>query len=170
MAQSETESPNSKQKLRVHIRWMIRRDMPEVIAIESDGFEPPWTEENFIVRLCQRNCIGRVAEYDNRVVGFMIYELYQDRIRLLNFAVAGDYRRFGVGTQMAKELINRLQDRRTMITLMAVEKKIPDPCLSFFEKQGFSIQAKTVVLKYELPAPEDKKSIVEKGVHAPQYL
>ena len=28
--------------LPVHIRWMIRRDMPEVLAIEQDSFEFPW--------------------------------------------------------------------------------------------------------------------------------
>ena len=80
----------SEQKLevRVHIRWMIRRDMPEVLAIESENFEFPWLEEDFIRSLRQRNCIGMIAEHDDRVVGFMIYELHKTRIHVLNFAVA----------------------------------------------------------------------------------
>ena len=61
--------------MNVHIRWMIRRDMPEVLEIEQSSFEFPWTEEDFIRCLRQRNCIGMVAEYDEKVVGFMIYEL-----------------------------------------------------------------------------------------------
>ena len=45
-----------------HIRWMIRRDMPDVLGIESNCFEFSWTEDDFIRCLRQRNCIGMVAE------------------------------------------------------------------------------------------------------------
>ncbi len=76
-----------KQEVCVHIRWMIRRDMPEVLAIENRSFEFPWSDEDFIRCLRQRNCIGMVAEYDERVVGFMIYELHKNRLHVLNFAV-----------------------------------------------------------------------------------
>ena len=51
-------------EVNVHIRWMIRRDMPEVLQIERTSFEYPWSEEDFIRCLRQRNCIGMVAEYD----------------------------------------------------------------------------------------------------------
>ena len=53
-----------KQQLSVHIRWMIRRDMSDVLEIENNSFEFPWFEEDFIRCLRQRNCIGMVAEYD----------------------------------------------------------------------------------------------------------
>ena len=76
--------------LRVQIRWMIRRDMPEVLKAEREGFEFPWSEEDFIRCLRQRNCIGMVAENADRVIGFMIYELHKTRLHLLNFAVAAD--------------------------------------------------------------------------------
>ena len=51
-------------------------------------FEFPWSEEEFIRCLRQRNCIGMVAEHGERVVGFMIYELHKTRLHILNFAVA----------------------------------------------------------------------------------
>ena len=31
--------------INVHIRWMIRRDMGEVLDIEQASFEFPWLEE-----------------------------------------------------------------------------------------------------------------------------
>ena len=77
----------------VHIRWMIRRDMPEVLTIEGKSFEFPWSEEDFVRCLRQRNCIGMVAEHHERVVGFMIYELHRNRLHILNFAVHADFRR-----------------------------------------------------------------------------
>ena len=94
----------SNPQLRVHIRWMIRRDMPEVLDIERASFEFPWSEEDFIRCLRQRNCIGMVAEHGERVVGFMIYELHKTRLHILNFAVAADVRRRGVGRQMIDKL------------------------------------------------------------------
>src|SRR5215510_10144334 len=81
--------------LPVHIRWMIRRDMPEVLAIEKHCFEFPWQDEDFIRCLRQRNCIGMVAEAGERVVGFMIYELHKSRLHILNFAVHEGYRHRG---------------------------------------------------------------------------
>ena len=74
-------------QLPVHIRWMIRRDMPRCLGDRAAGFEFPWSEEDFIRCLRQRNCIGMVAEHSERVVGFMIYELHKNRLHVLNFAV-----------------------------------------------------------------------------------
>ena len=93
-----------KQQLSVHIRWMIRRDMSDVLEIENSSFEFPWFEEDFIRCLRQRNCIGMVAEYDEHVVGFMIYELHKTRLHILNFAVHPEFRRSHIGLQMVSKL------------------------------------------------------------------
>src|SRR5437867_2420708 len=77
-----------KEQVRVHIRWMIRRDMPEVLHAEQQSFEFAWTEEDFLRCLRQRNCIGMVAEQSEKVVGFMIYELQKAKLHILNFAVS----------------------------------------------------------------------------------
>jgi ribosomal-protein-alanine N-acetyltransferase len=98
--------------LRLHIRWMIRRDMPEVLAIEGENFEFPWLEDDFVRCFRQRNCIGMVAEHEDRVVGSMIYELQKTCIHVLNFAVANDYQRRGVGSQMIAKLIAKLSAQR----------------------------------------------------------
>src|SRR5205807_3563325 len=76
-----------KEQVKVHIRWMIRRDMPEVLQTEQESFEYAWTEEDFLRCLRQRNCIGMVAEQGEKVVGFMIYELHKAKLHILNFAV-----------------------------------------------------------------------------------
>lgn len=98
--------------LKVHIRWMLRRDIPEVLNIEKECFEFPWSEDDFIRCLRQRNCIGMVAEHDEKVVGFMIYELPKTKIHLLNIATAVQYRRQGVATQMAAKLVSKLANQR----------------------------------------------------------
>jgi ribosomal-protein-alanine N-acetyltransferase len=119
-----------------HIRWMIRRDMPSVLAIESQSFEYSWTEDDFIRCLRQRNCIGMVAEQGDRIVGFMIYELHKNRLHVLNFAVAPEFRRGGVGRTMINKLLSKLSnDRRNRIMLEVRETNL-DAQL-FFKELGF---------------------------------
>jgi len=145
-------SADPQQLLRVHIRWMIRRDMPEVLDIERESFEFPWFEEDFIRCLRQRNCIGMVAEHGERVVGFMIYELHKSRLHILNFAVAKEQRHHGVGRQMAEKLSNKLSSqRRTRITLEVRETNLEAQL--FFKQVGF--RATTVLRAYYEDSPED---------------
>lgn len=120
----------------VHIRWMIRRDMPSVLAIEEASFEYPWSEEEFIRCLRQRNCIGMVAERDDEVVGYMIYELHKNRLHLLNFAVSVEYRRQSVGRSMIEKLNSKLSnDRRNRVMLEVRETNLGAQL--FFKILGF---------------------------------
>ena len=101
----------SKTRCDVQIRWMIRRDMSEVLDIERQCFEFAWSEEDFLCCLRQRNCIGMVAERQERIVGFMIYELLKSQLHVLNFAVAPWSRRQGVASQMVEKLVNKLSQQ-----------------------------------------------------------
>ena len=128
--------PTLKAQVRVHIRWMIRRDMPEVLAIEHASFEFPWCEEEFLRVLRQRNCIGMVAEYGERVVGFMIYELHKNKLHVLDFATHPEFRRQGVGHQMIGKLVGKLSShRRTRIALYVRETNLASQL--FYRVQGF---------------------------------
>ncbi len=119
----------------IHIRWMLRRDMPAVTDIDWQCFEFPWTEQEFIDCLRNRNCIGMVAECDDRVCGFMIYELTKHRLRLLNFAVAPHFHRCGVGKLMALKLISKLNERRRRIEVVVRERNLT--AQKFFASCGF---------------------------------
>ncbi len=135
-----------------NIRWMIRRDMSSVLDIEQQSFEFPWSEEEFIRCLRQRNCIGMVAERDSQVVGFMIYELHKNRLHLLNFAVASVVRRSGVGTAMIEKLASKLTaDRRNRIMLEVRETNLDAQI--FFRQRGF--RAISVLRSFYEDSPED---------------
>jgi len=122
--------------MEVNIRWMIRRDMPEVLRIEAAGFDPPWAEEDFIRHLRERNCIGMVAEYDETIVGFMLYELHKTRLELLKLAVHAECRRQGVGQQMVGKLTGKLSsNRRNRIAMEICERNLDGQL--FFRSMGF---------------------------------
>ncbi len=120
----------------VHVRWMIRRDMLEVLAIEQEAFEFPWSEDDFARCLRQRNCIGMVAEMSDSIVAFSVYELHRTRLHVLNFAVLRSHRRLGVGAQMMAKLTAKLApDRRNRIVLEVRETNLAAQL--FFRSLGF---------------------------------
>ena len=129
---------NSNKQLTIaHIRWMIsRRDMPEVLRIEMASHAYPWDAEDFLRCLRQRNCIGLSAEFGEKIVGFMIYELHKTKFHIINFAVHPDYRRQSVGKQMAEILVSKLSDhRRTRVTVEVRETN--SVAQFFFRSMGF---------------------------------
>jgi len=121
--------------MNVNVRWMIRRDMFSVLAIEDFCFPCPWQLADFSRVLANRNCIGMVAE-DQHVVGYMIYEIHKTRIHLMNIAVAPGSQRKGVASAMVRKLIYKLsENRRTRISLVVREGNLP--AQMFFKSMGF---------------------------------
>ena len=141
-----------KEQVKVHIRWMIRRDMPEVLAAELASFEYAWTEDDFLRCLRQRNCIGMVAEADDRVVGFMIYELHKSRLHILNFAVQPAARRTGIGAQMVAKLVNKLSTHRRQRITLAVRERNTQAQVFF---RGHDFRATKVLRHYYEDSGED---------------
>ncbi len=136
----------------VHIRWMIRRDMPAVLAIEGQSFEFSWNEDDFIRCLRQRNCIGMVAEQDEKVVGFMIYELHKNRLHILNFAVDKEMRRQGIGRAMIGKLLSKLSHERRNRIMLEVRETNLDAQLFF---KGLDFRAISVLRDFYDDTVED---------------
>lgn len=163
----------------VHIRWMIRRDMAEVLLTEQDSFAQPWSEEDFLHCLRQRNCIGMVAEQGEHVVGYVIYELHKTKLHILNLAVHPTRRRQGIGQSMISKLLAKLSShRRAKITLEVRESNLAAQL--FFRGQGF--QATRVLrayfedtcedaylMQYVLPGEEFEEHIEEPVNRIAQY-
>ncbi len=127
---------SEQERLQIHVRWMIRRDMAEVLEIEQEAFEFPWSDDDFTRCMRQRNCIGMVAEMADSVVAFMIYELHRSRLHVLNFAVRRSHRRLGIGTQMMEKLVGKLTpERRNRIVLEVRERNLPAQL--FFRTLGY---------------------------------
>ena len=109
-------------------------------SVEESVFEFPWSEEDFIRCLRQRNCIGMVAELNDKVVGYMAYELHKNRLHLLNFAVHRFYQRSGVGRAMIEKLIGKLSSSRRCVIITEVRETNLDAQL-FFKSVGFRAES-----------------------------
>jgi len=121
---------------RTYVRWMIRRDLDSVLAIEKDSFDFPWSRAEFCIALQQRNCIGMVAERNEEVIGYMVYQLDRHSIQLLNFAVRSRSQRLGVGADMVRKLKDKLAYQRRYKIVAEVRESNLDAQL-FFRSQGF---------------------------------
>lgn len=159
-----------------HVRWMIRRDMPEVLQVEQGSFPHPWSEEDFLKCLRTRNIIGMVAEEGEIVLGFMVYELHKTKLHILNFAVHPDHRGKGVARSMIRKLMSKLSShRRVQLTLDIRESnlagqlflrkhdfKAVKPILrGYYEDTGedaYTMQY-TYTDLYQMPAQEEVPSV-----------
>jgi [ribosomal protein S18]-alanine N-acetyltransferase len=129
-------SDQRKKVLDVRVRGMRDSDLREVMDIEQPTFKSPWLEQDFINYRDQRNAIRVVAEHKNRVVGYVVFEQYSNRIDLLSIAVAEDVRRRGVGSKLIKRVIKKLSRfRRTRILLTVLGTSLPAQL--FFRDNGF---------------------------------
>ena len=108
----------------VHIRWMIRRDVADVLAIETASFTVGtcWTEQDLISSLRDRDTIGMVCEVASEVVGFVVCKLLKKQIEVLNMAVHPAWRRRGVGRVIIDKLVSKLSSHRRRSILIPVRE------------------------------------------------
>ena len=119
------------------IRWLIRPDLDSVLAIEDRSFDFPWTREDFLHHLSQRNCIGIVMEGRcGDVIAYAVYEQHKQRIELLNLAVHPDHRLRKVGTALMERLISKLSPMKRRKLVLNVGERNTAAHL-FFRSAGF---------------------------------
>jgi ribosomal-protein-alanine N-acetyltransferase len=126
---------------------MLTKDLDAVVAIELRSNEFYISREDLTALLRRRSVVAMVAVEEGEVVGFMIYELMNRRINLIDIAVHCKHRGNGVGAQLIERLKSKLSaKRRTKITAEVRESNL-DAQL-FLKKQSF---VGTEVLKDYFP-------------------
>jgi len=122
-----------------NIRWMIRRDMQEVLAIEEASFPNPWLESDFLQCMRRRQSIGMVVEYGQQVVGYIVYELHKRQIDVINIAVHPAWRRKGIASAMLQRIQVNMRACVSVSTRHSVEVIVRETNLAaqlFFKRCG----------------------------------
>ncbi len=94
--------------MNIHVRWMIHADLDEVLEIELASFREPWTLAEIAQRFSAIKCVAQVAEFDRRVVAYMLYELGTCSVELGTICVHPSARRKGVGRTLIEVLKTKL--------------------------------------------------------------
>jgi [ribosomal protein S18]-alanine N-acetyltransferase len=146
-------------KLQTHIRWMTRRDYPQVMEIENECFEFPWTEEDLTRCIRTRNYIGIIAEESDRVLGYAVYELQTHGIHILNLGIHPKFRRRKIASQLIEKLFGKMGvQRRTRLTLEVRESNVAAQV--FFRSLGF--RATKILRNYYDDTDEDAYCMIYK--------
>lgn len=135
------------------IRWGIRKDLPEILAIEDRCFEYPWDEQTFLQHMWHRDCVLLVADNAAGVMGYCLYYLHPTAIEIANVAVHPGYRHQGVGRKFMAQLLKTLRPpgkRRTAFSV--VWERNLDGQL-FFRACGF--QCRKVIKNHWLDTGDD---------------
>lgn len=113
-------------KTKVSIDWWKRCHMKQVLELERLAHgKRAESEEYFLELLREDTVIGCVALKAGEVVGFMIYELFKNRIDIIHFEVHPEWRRCSIGTQMFRNLIIKCQAKgRTAITWKVSDRNL----------------------------------------------
>lgn len=133
-----------------------RGQIPEVLAIEEASFDFPWNEEDFL-NCGRQHCSLLVAVKDDKVVGYMVYGVHEERFHILNIAVHPDFRRQGIGSALMDRLINEKYEPhlRERITLAVRTKNLA--AQKFFRKHKFDVTE--VLRNYYEDSGEDAKQM-----------
>lgn len=116
-------------------RFMIRRDLPEILEINADNFECNWDEEDFLRSLRSRNTISRIAEVCGKVAGYIIYQYSSGQFQIINLAVSRQSRRLGVGSALLVKLISKPREYLKRVQVNVAEANLPAQL--FFRSHGF---------------------------------
>jgi len=136
-----------------NIRWMIRRDIPEVLDINTLNDEGnALSEEEFLSLLRERNVICMVVEDQDKIVGFMVYELCPIYLSLLLLQVHPAHKGEGIGAKMFDKLTTKISptSRRKFIATQIRESNLDS--LLWAKKRGFLAKS---INKSAYSSPED---------------
>ena len=123
----------------VELRRLSLGDLGDIERIERVAYPTPWSRSMFAGELAKPSSISLGAfdaDAGGRLVGYLIISRYVDAWHVMNVAVAPDYRRRGIATQMLHELFRLTEGdaRRGYTPEVRVSNKA---AIKLYQRLGF---------------------------------
>src|SRR5262249_1852073 len=109
------------------LRWMVSADLRPLYRMVDGVAEPAWTRTGFDDHFRSIALSGKVAEINNKVVGFIFYRLDEpaQEVMIENLAVAPEWRRQGVGEALVRSVCPKLRQGYDSIVALVPERNLP---------------------------------------------
>ena len=119
------------------------KDLEQIVKIERDTNEHPWSLNNFKSSLDAGNS-SIVLKKENRILGYAFFSIAATDSHLLNITVSSNYQGKGYGRKILEKVI--LQSSVLGATVIFLEVRISNHrAINFYEKFGFKRDA----IRYE---------------------
>jgi len=94
------------------VRWCLNSDIDRMLEIEKLSFACPWDRQDFINCLAKKDHNGVVVEQTRtkKVVGYMMFQMCDEKFKIVNIAIDPQYRLQGHGKNLIYYLQKRLND------------------------------------------------------------
>ena len=134
------------------------KDLEQIVRIEKDTNEHPWSLNNFKSSLDAGNS-SIVLKKENIILGYAFFSIAATDSHLLNITVSSNYQGKGYGRKILEKVI--LQSSVLGATVIFLEVRISNHrAINFYEKFGFKRDAIRYeyykgCLLYTSPSPRD---------------
>lgn len=118
------------------IRKMTIQDLKEVIAIETQSFEIPWTSNMFVKEINNDIAKFYVAHRGETIVGYIGFWDIDFDIHLLTLAVQKEYRKRGIGSYLIEFVIAYAKEHLSKKIFLEVSVE-NIPAINLYKKYGF---------------------------------
>ena len=119
---------------------MCLSDLQQVLEIENECFEDPWSEIYFTLSLKRPRSYEYfyVARCENTVMGYIVFAVLYEEAHILNIAVPTAYQRQGIGKYLLASALDKIQtlDGREVFLEVAVSNL---PAQYLYRQFGFRI-------------------------------
>ena len=121
----------------LHIRGLSIRDISLLKQIEDQAYEFGWSEGNFLDAL-NEDYVAKALINNSVMVGYYFWQKVLNECHLLNFTIASERQRKGLGNWMLSQLIESVKTRSIEAIYLEVRPS-NDTAISLYAKFGFSI-------------------------------
>jgi len=121
------------------LRRMMRRDLPEILAIEHRSFSNPWPETTFegeVQNVGLSYPVVAVDEDSGRIVGYVIFWIITDEAQINNVAVHPDFRRRRIAEDMFRLILEAMEQHGVHFVSLEVRAGNTG-ARTLYEKLGF---------------------------------
>ena len=119
------------------LRDLSERDVPLLKEIEDNAYDFGWSKGNFVDAL-NENYIAKALINNSIMVGYYFWQRVLDECHLLNFTIASERQRRGLGNWMLSQLLVSLRTKRITAIYLEVRPS-NETAISLYSKFGFSI-------------------------------
>ena len=144
----------------VSLRRMTVADLPEVLSLENDAFQAPWSRRAFLHEINNNPAaLPMVATIEGRTVGYLVAWMVADEAHIATLAVAAGWRRQGIGRILLEHVLQLAQGQRCRAAYLEVRRS-NHAAQALYAALGF--QHLGVRPRYYAPQQEDALVMVKR--------